>query len=98
MRRLFKIIEKPWVAWLAISAVVVSAVLVIRAFGWLQRSELFFRDRFIHSALNQKAEDDRIVIVGMTEDDLVKYGFPLDDEQMANLLVAIDAQNPVKIG
>ena len=45
-----------------------------------------------------EAQDESIVIIGIQEQDLAKYGFPLSDRTLANLLLAIKQQNPSAIG
>ena len=73
-------------------------VLGVRAKGWLQRPELIAYDLLVKWYSEPRSTDDRIVLVGMTEDDLVKYGFPLDDEKLATLLAKLDELEPCVIG
>ena len=98
MKRLRKALRRPWVACVVISVLILSAVLGVRAAGWLQRAELIVYDEFTRRRSDPDSRDDRIAIVGMTEDDLVKYGFPIDDAMMARVLAGIDAQQPCVIG
>jgi len=97
VKALGKALRRPWVACLLISVLVLSAVLGVRAAGWLQRAEFRVHDQFLSWRSDPKSRDDRIAIVGMTEDDLVKYGFPLGDAMLARVLEAIDAQQPAVI-
>lgn len=98
MKALRKALRRPWVACLLINVLVLGAVLGMRAKGWLQRAELIVYDQFIRWRSDPNSRDDRIAIVGMTEDDLVKYGFPLGDAMLARVLEGVDAQQPVVIG
>ena len=98
MKRLRKALQRPWVACMVISLLVLGAILGIRAAGLLQGQELNAYDHFIRWRSDPDAKDDRIVIVGMTEDDLVKYGYPLDDAKLAEVLEGIDKFEPCVIG
>jgi len=73
-------------AWLVICAAVLSALLTVRAYGLFQRLELSVYDQFVNLRVDETAKDDRIVVCGMTAEDLVKYGHPLDDAKLALLL------------
>ena len=42
--------------------------------------------------------DDRIVLIGMTEEDLVKYGYPINDRLLAEVLTKLDRLEPCVIG
>src|SRR5262249_977537 len=42
--------------------------------------------------------DERIVLIGMTEKDLVDYGYPFDDEKLAEVLTKLDQLEPCVIG
>jgi adenylate cyclase len=65
----------------------------------LERPELMAYDHFVwQRARAQPAADSHIVICGMTEEDLVKYGHPLDDAKFADLLEKIGAAGACVIG
>jgi adenylate cyclase len=95
-------------AWLWISAVVLALVLILRAGGYLQRAELLFYDRFMRKewvpSPSGKGEfmpdryDDRIVVCGMTDEDLVKYGHPIDDARLAELLEKLTLSGVAVVG
>src|SRR5258706_3251167 len=98
LKALYKALHRPSVACLLISFLVLVIVLAVRSQGWLQRAELTIYDHMLRRASQPDSTDDRIVIVGMTEADLREYGFPLSDADMAKVILAVDAQNPVAIG
>ncbi|HYR58411.1 MAG TPA: adenylate/guanylate cyclase domain-containing protein [Chthoniobacteraceae bacterium] len=98
MKALRKALRRPSVACGIISLLVLAAVLGVRARGWLQRPELIAYDFLIRWNSDANSTDDRIVLVGMTEDDLVKYGYPLDDAKLAELLTKLDQLNPCVVG
>jgi CHASE2 domain-containing sensor protein len=76
VKALRKALQRPWIACSVISLLVLGAVLGVRAAGWLQRAELIIYDEFTRWRSDPDSRDDRIAIVGMTEDDLVKIWFP----------------------
>lgn len=82
--------------WLPASAIA-GCVIGIRFTGALQSWELgsldiFFRLRPLESI------DDRIIIVGVREEELRRYGWPLKDRPLAKLLQTIQAARPRAIG
>ncbi|MGK7927870.1 MAG: CHASE2 domain-containing protein [Spirulina sp.] len=83
-----------WVATPAVAAIVI----LFRFAGFLQGSEWAFYDRFLRLRPREQP-DDRIVIVGLTEEDYrqqQKLVFP--DAIYAELLTKLKAQNPRAIG
>ena len=98
MRALRKALQRPWVACIVISLLVLGAILGIRAARLLQGQELKIHDRFVDWRSDPDAKDDRIAIVGMTEADLVEYGYPLDDAKLAQVLESLDRLEPCVIG
>lgn len=82
--------------WLT-TPVVGGVLLAVRLTGWLQPLEwmafdMFFRLRPLES------RDERIVIVGIEESDLQKYGWPVSDSHLAQLIDKVRKQKPVAIG
>jgi adenylate cyclase len=99
VKALRKALGYPPVGCAVISLIVLGALLGLRARGLLQRPELIFYDFFVRQRAQDKmAADSRIVICGMTEADLVKYGHPLDDAKLATLLEKIAAAGPCVVG
>lgn len=98
MKTLRKYLLRPRVACVLISVVVLAAVLIVRAQGWLQVPELLVYDNLVKGRTLLESKDDRIVLVGITEDDLKTYGHPLSDRELAKVLRGIDAQKPAVIG
>lgn len=99
MRGLRKALRNPLVGSAAISLLTLGVLLFLRARGFLQKPELIFYDDFIRRrAATHVADDPRIVICGMTEKDLVRYGHPLDDANLAGLLKNIAAGEPCVVG
>src|SRR5687767_2263527 len=97
-RKFVKWMHKPWLAWLVISAFVLMVLLIVRGFGGIQRLDLIWYNILVRWRMEPNSTDDLIKIVGMTEDDLREYGYPIDDEKLAQILTAVNAQEPCVIG
>ena len=65
--------------------------------GWLPISERQLYDYYLRSR-PEEPQDEKIIIVGLTEKDIEKLGFPIEDDILASLLTKIKAQNPRAIG
>ena len=98
LKALRKLLHRPSVACVLISLLVLAGVLVVRAQGWLQRPELIAYDIFVRWKSKPESTDPRIVLVGMTEQDLVEYGYPLNDRLLAELFTKLDDLSPCVIG
>ena len=98
MRALRKALHRPSVACVIISLLVLAVVLGVRAKGWLQRPELIAYDFGVRWFSKPNSTDDRIVLIGMTEEDLVQYGYPIDDEKLAQVIEGLDRLEPCVIG
>ncbi|MGB7380012.1 MAG: CHASE2 domain-containing protein, partial [Rivularia sp. (in: cyanobacteria)] len=69
-------------------------VLGARELGWLQRWELRAYDQMM--ALRPvESQDNRIVLVTVTEEDLQNYNNPLPDETINQLLTKIKSYQPL---
>jgi adenylate cyclase len=98
VKALRKALRRPSVACALISLLVLAAVLGVRARGWLQRPELIAYDLLIRRQSQPASTDPRIALVGMTERDLVDYGYPIDDQRLAEVLTKLDQMEPCVIG
>jgi diguanylate cyclase (GGDEF)-like protein len=63
----------------------------------LEPAELFSFDQMVRS-LPDRDHDRRLTIVGITEEDIQQYGWPLPDRDLANLLEILQRYNPTVIG
>ncbi|MEM9118947.1 MAG: EAL domain-containing protein [Cyanobacteria bacterium P01_F01_bin.56] len=68
-----------------------------KALGGLQRFELFIYDSLVRLKADQGL-DSRLTIVGINETDIQKYGHPLSDAEVANVLSIIQRHNPKVVG
>ena len=77
-----------------------SVTLVIMGFrwlGWLQTWELKAFDSLMVRRPQQTA-DERLLIIGADEEDLNRYGYPLSDEVIDQLLTQLQSYQPSVIG
>ena len=78
--------------------VVTGSILGLRHLGVMQEFELRAYDRLIQHRPDEGA-DDRLLVVGITEEDILKYKeFPISDETLANVLSKIEQYQPRAIG
>ncbi len=89
-------VRKQGRVWIAASAIA-GTILGIRAAGFLQTWELSTLDLFFRMR-PAEVVDDRIVIVGMDEEDIRQFNWPIADQKMARLLQMIQAAQPQAIG
>ncbi len=77
-----------------------SVTLVVMGFrwlGWLQTWELKAFDSLMVRRPQQTA-DERLLIIGADEEDLNRYGYPLSDEVIDQLLTQLQSYQPSVIG
>ncbi|NET09117.1 MAG: EAL domain-containing protein [Symploca sp. SIO2B6] len=82
---------------LSISLATTGVLFGIRMLGWLQPLELKAFDQMMRRQ-NPIETDDRILVVGIEEGDILQYGWPISDDVMATLLAKLQAHNPTVIG
>ena len=93
-----------WQAMLATSLMVAGLVMGVRSLGWLEPSELCAYDRFMTWRPLTEQPDPRLLIVGVTEEDLEQYGYwnenrrLLSDLAVATLLKTLKQHKPRVIG
>jgi CHASE2 domain-containing sensor protein/two-component sensor histidine kinase len=77
---------------------IIGIVIFARLIGVLQTLELSTLDRFLRWR-NAEPIDDRILIVGINEADIRQIGtYPIPDNELANLIKKLEANNPSVIG
>jgi adenylate cyclase len=72
-------------------------IVLLRLTGILQTAEWALLDQYVRLR-PLEPRDNRVVIVGITETDLQKYGSPLPDHVLATLLQILKQRNPRGIG
>lgn len=70
----------------------------LRSAGLLQTLELRAYDALLRLARMRAPIDPRIVVVVAREADLARYGWPLDDGRLTDILERLLAQGPVALG
>jgi adenylate cyclase len=81
-----------------LAAAAFLAVLGARQLGALQPLELAVYDRWTASRADRQPVDERVVLVGATEEDIARYGWPASDATLASLLEKIFLQKPAAVG
>lgn len=89
--------RKPVIVATVVTAAILAAILVARAFGALVPLELMAYDLGIRTRAGNEV-DPRIVMVYRTEEDLQRLGFPTTDATLAELLEKLLAMKPAAIG
>ncbi len=97
-RRLTQILRHPVIAWLICSHLIFLGILLLRASGALQSIELFTFDQHLRIQHQDKPAEPRIAVVGVTEEDLHQYGWPLTDKLLLELLAQLTTFEPATIG
>lgn len=84
---------------LTVSAIATTVVIGLRALGLLQCWELRAFD-YLSQTLKSESSDRRILIIGADDQDIgsSKYGFPLSDPILAELIAKVQQYQPAVIG
>ncbi len=96
-RRLRNLPRRRWAYVILTAQVAVIVVLLCRAFTLLQPAELAAYDRLVANWADRDP-DKRILLVSVTEADISRYGWPLRDQQLADLLERLTAWGARVIG
>ena len=83
---------------LAIGLLVFVLVFAAQRFGWFQRWELAAYDWLLRARSDPTSQDERIVIVGYSEDDVTQFGYPINDDRLADLIERVRSAQPRAIG
>jgi adenylate cyclase len=70
----------------------------LRLTGWLETVELMAYDHFLRGRALAQPADARIVLVGASDEDMNRWGWPLSDGLLARTLEKLEAQQPAAIG
>jgi CHASE2 domain-containing sensor protein len=77
--------------------VMLCVVIIARLAGSMQSLEWLVFDSFLRLRWTEP-QDERILIVGIQEDDIRRVGYPIPDKEMAGLLNTLQTYNPKVIG
>ncbi|MCX5883701.1 MAG: CHASE2 domain-containing protein [Deltaproteobacteria bacterium] len=99
MQQLFRILKTPIASAFLASLLVFLCVMILRYMGSLESFELAAYDGCVALQPKISPARSRIVLVGITENDIRRQGkWPLSDAVIADLLNALSKQNPRAIG
>lgn len=73
-------------------------ICALRAIGWLEPIELLAHDHYLRTQAIKQPPEQRVVLVGATDEDLNKWGWPLSDRLLAQTLERLSAAGPAAIG
>lgn len=90
--------RKTTVKWLVMAHLVLVAVLGLRGIGMLEWIELTAYDLMIRLTAGSNPGPERVVLVGATEDDLNRWGWPLSDTVLSDAIERLAAMAPRAIG
>jgi adenylate cyclase len=96
--RLFRRLPSSLLAAMVVAVVVATGLVGARALGWLESVELAAYDIFIRNRPDDAPADPRIVLVTITESDILKYGWPLSDDTLNHALATISRYDVRAIG
>ncbi len=82
---------------LALNLLVMLMLILLQTLGSFERGELAMFDAAMRRG-SQEHLDPRLVILGITEEDIERYQWPLSDERLAEVLAALQAHTPRVIG
>ncbi|HSM83122.1 MAG TPA: EAL domain-containing protein [Nodosilinea sp.] len=74
-----------------------SLLLTLQPLAWLEPLELKVFDQFVQRRAEMPA-DSRLLVIGITEADLRRYGWPLSDQTLADGITKLQAYGPRAIG
>jgi len=74
------------------------AVLALRELGALQSLELTLYDRWLTARAVAQPANDRVVLVGATEEDIARLGWPVSDAALFELMKKIFSDKPAAVG
>jgi len=95
--------SKPKAAAIGLKTVILSSVMAgalvsgIKFLSVIEPMELFIFDWLVRSQ-PQRSLHPRITLVGITEDDLRQYGWPINNDQLATVLATLQTHQPSVIG
>lgn len=80
-------------------AFAISAIIIwVRQLGLLQELELFAYDRYLQHRRLDQAYIPNVVLIRVTEEDIQRYGHPLTDRILAELLNNLLSYSPAVVG
>lgn len=98
IRPFFRNFRSLFVPALLLAVAVTILVVALRALGLFVLPELAIYDHLVKARSGVSAAPAPVVLVGGTEDDLRRWGWPLTDQVLADVLQTILSQRPRVVG
>lgn len=98
MERFQKVIYHKPVITAGIAFVIAASMIWIRQLGILQELELFAYDRYLQQRQIDQDYDPPVVLIRITEEDIQRYGYPIPDGLLVQILEILLPFNPATIG
>ena len=98
MKTMRKLLRIPRVVSLLLCPVVLAVAFALWRAGYFESLELRLYDVVIAHRPAKMETESRVVIVGVNDTDIQKYGWALDDEKLAQALEQIVAAGPIVVG
>lgn len=95
---LARLLKMPALVACLLSIAAFALIYAIRLTGSLQSIELMAYDHFLRVRALAQPPDARIVLVGATDEDMNRWGWPLSDAVLARTLEKLQPQQPAAIG
>ena len=93
------IAEKPLLPALALAAMIVAFISLVRVGGFLQLAELTAHDLLLTAAARPQDDTSPLVLVGITEEEIQSLGrWPLTDDMLAGAIEQLLSMEPRVIG
>ena len=98
MKRIRRMAREPTVAALLLASAAFAGVYGLRWAGALQWIELFVYDRYVGVRAFESPTEQRVVTIGVMEDEISQHGWPLADGVLADILARVLALEPAAVG
>ncbi|MBL8642779.1 MAG: CHASE2 domain-containing protein, partial [Rhodospirillaceae bacterium] len=98
LRRILNVLKIPPVVGTLLALGIFFLGLGVTRFGAFERAELYIYDVYTRTLANHNKTDPRVALVLADENDLTRYGWPLSDGALAELINAVAEQKPRAIG
>lgn len=98
MERIRKVIYYKPVITAGIAFAISALMIWFRQLGILQELELFVYDRYLQQRQINQTYNPPVILIRITEEDIQRYGHPIPDGLLAQILEILLSYNPATIG
>lgn len=96
--QLVRLSKSPYFTVVALGIAAAVLINTLRGSGFLEPLELMAYDHYLRATTASRTPRDRVVLVGATDADLDRWGWPLSDRLLARALEKLLAHSPAAIG